>query len=166
MDRWVRTVEGPANALMWAAVAVVILMMLHVCADVAGKYVSRPIYGTIEVVSAYYMVACVFLPLAYVSARDRHIVVELFTRNLKGHRLRRWKGAVGIVTFAYVALLAWKTLEEAVERTAGREVWESSGSFIYVFPSRWMLPAGCAAMAAVVLVRLIGDLGPRPPDGR
>jgi len=151
---------------MWAAVAVVIVMMLHVCADVAGKYVSRPIYGTIEVVSAYYMVAAVFLPLAYVSARDRHIVVELFTRNLKGRRLTRWQGAVGIVTFAYVALMAWMTLEEAIERTVGREVWESSGSFIYVYPSRWMLPAGCAAMAAVVLVKLIRDLGPRVPDDR
>jgi TRAP-type C4-dicarboxylate transport system permease small subunit len=166
LDKWVRTVSGPANVLMWAAAAVVMLMMLHVCADVAGKYVSRPLYGTIEVVSAYYMVAVVFLPLAYVTASERHIVVELFTRGLKDRRLLRWKGAVGVITFAYVLLFTWKTLEEAIERTAGREVWESSGSFIVVYPSRWLLPVGCGAMAVVALVKLLHDLRRSMPDRR
>jgi hypothetical protein len=90
----------------------------------------------------------------------------MFTRGVTGRRLLRWKGIVGIITFVYVALFTWKTLEEAIERTIGREVWESSGSFIIVYPSRWLLPIGIGAMAVVVLVALINDLSRSMPDRR
>ena len=42
-------------------------MMLHITADVVGKFVfNRPLPGTIPIVSQYYMVIAAFLPLAMV----------------------------------------------------------------------------------------------------
>ena len=47
-------------------------MMLHVSADVTGRYLlRRPIDGTTEIVSAYYMVIVAYLPWAYL-AQERH----------------------------------------------------------------------------------------------
>ena len=52
-------------------------MMVHVTVDVALRYaMNSPIPGTLEIVSAYYMVAGVFLPLAAVELARASIAVD------------------------------------------------------------------------------------------
>ena len=72
-----------ANALAFLGGIAVVLMMLHICADVIAKYVfNSPIPGTLEIVSNYYMVATVFLPLALVERKNAHIAVEILSQHL------------------------------------------------------------------------------------
>ena len=47
--------------------AMILAMMVHICADVASRFfLSKPLVGTTEFVTYYYMVACIFLALPVV----------------------------------------------------------------------------------------------------
>jgi len=56
----------------------VILMMVHVCADIVARTITgASLPATVEIVSYYYMVLVAFLPLAWVERRGGMISVEL-----------------------------------------------------------------------------------------
>lgn len=148
--KWIRRL---GDALTVAGGLAVVLMMAHIVVDVAKKYLlNDPIDGTTEVVAAYYMVASVFLPLAYVTYTEGQLVVELFTGRMSGRPLSLLLAFTGSATLAYVLFVAWCTAEEAALRTRDGEAWETSVDLLVVWPSRWLLPVGLAAMALVVLV--------------
>lgn len=134
------------------AMILITVMMVHICADVAGKYLfNAPIDGTLETVSLYYMVAVVFFPLAYATQNGGQIMVELFTRKLSERARRYLDGGVAIFGFLYMSLFAWETGIEAVHRTQSGEIRETAQSLIIVWPSRWILPLSFALMAAYLL---------------
>jgi len=41
--------------------------------------------------------------------------------------------------------------------TVERELREISGGYLFIWPARWAVPLGCAAMALVVLNQLLKD---------
>lgn len=141
-------------------------MMLHIVIDVCMKFLfNDPIDGTTEIVAAYYMVSTVFLPLAYVTFTDGHLVVQLFTGGMAGRRLDLLTGFTGLVTLAYLLFVIYCTTDEAILRTADGEAWETSVELVAVWPSRWLLPIGLGAMAIIVLTqsyrRLCDGLRPK-----
>ena len=144
---WMRI---PSDSLAAISGVLILVMMVHVAADVFGRLAfSAPINGTLEIVAGYYMVAVVFLPLAHVSRGEGHIFIELFTRGLPA-RVRSWMDAgAATLTFAYVALMAWQTSIEALIQTEGGEMWETADDLIVIWPSRWLIPIGCALMAVL-----------------
>jgi len=159
MDGLKRVIDPPTGLLAWLGGLSLVLMMLHVVADVIGKYVFNwPVPGTLEVVAAYYMVMVLFLPLAYVTRGDQHIVIEMFTNRMKPRALAWLKATVGLLTFIYMAILTWKTGEEAIERTIDGEVWQSAGFNVVIWPSKWTLVVGCGLMAAYILAHILRDL--------
>jgi TRAP-type C4-dicarboxylate transport system permease small subunit len=142
-----------------------VVMMLHIVADVATKFLfNDPIDGTTEVVAAYYMVAVVFLPVACVTFAEGHLIVELFTSWMAGRRLSLLNGFAGLATLAYLLFLITYTGAEAFRRTLEGEAWETSVDLVAVWPSRWLLPIGLAAMLLYVLIETIGNL--RGDEGR
>lgn len=156
MERLVRTVS---NALMWVACLAITLMMLHVTFDVFGKYVFRtPVPATFEAVEVYYMVWLVFLPFAYVARGEGQIFVELFTRSLKPRVMGLIDVGAGVLALVWLLLLVWYSGEEAVTMTQEGEFRQISEGFIYMWPSRWVIPIGCAAMALAVVARIGQDL--------
>ena len=147
-----------SNLLLFVACVATFLMALHIMADVAGKFLfNAPIRGTLEVVSFYYMVIGVFFPLAYISRRRAHIVVELFTNWLSKRGLAMLNGIVGLVTCAFMTVFAWKTVEEAIRRTAMGEVWQTGYESMLLWPSRWILAIGCATMALCAILGALDD---------
>lgn len=142
---------------MWIAIIVGTLMMLHVTADALARWFSITLFGTIEIVSNYYMVALTYLPLAWIVKHEGHIFVELFTRNLSARNLLRIDTWVALLTLVYVIVVTWKTLESALEQTAIREQAESALGFISIWPSRWfvVIGFGCFAMQLIAQI-LIG----------
>ena len=147
----------------------IIAMMGLIVADVALKYLlNDPIYGTTAVVAAYFMVALVFLPLAHVTLTSGHLYVELFTQKLSERQLRPLFSLNGLLILAYLLFIIVFTLIEAVRRTGEGEAWETAADLMAVWPSRWLLPIGLAAMAAVVAVNLFRhwrDRGDKPEAG-
>ena len=159
MERLDRFAEWLSNAAMWVAVVITALMMLHVTADVAARNIlNAPLFGTIEIVSAYYMVAVSYLPLAWIVKNEGHIYVELFTRNLSPRILFRIDTYVAIITLVYVSIITWKTLESALQQTAIREHWESAWGFIAVWPSRWFVVIGFGCFAIQVFAQVVSGL--------
>ena len=157
-----RPLKRLGEGLAVAGGVALVLMMLHIVADVATKYLfNDPIDGTTEIVAAYYMVAVVFLPLAYVTFAEGHLIVELFTARLRGRPLAGLVGCAGLVTLADLLFFVYHTGVEAVRRTREGEAWETSVELVAVWPSRWILTVGLAAMALYVALALVRHFGRR-----
>lgn len=163
-----------SGLLMAAGMAAMLLMMVHVSLDVLSKYaLNQPIVGTLETVSSYYMVALLFLPLAEVTRRGQHIRVDVFTRWLPPRPLAACIALGLALCAAYAGVLAWRGGVEAVRMTAIREAWETALWDMEVWPARWFVPLGCAAMALVFVAQawdraafaISGTrLSPQPPE--
>ena len=154
-----RLVDLASWGLMAIGGGVIILLMLHITADVAGKYFfNKPIIGTLEIVSRYYMVACVFLPLGYVQIRRQHLTVEMFTMGLNRRRLAALDGIVSLAGLAYVALLSWLVFAQAVAATRDREILSLTFYDMPAWPARWILPVSFGLFAFVLVAQAWIDL--------
>lgn len=144
---------------MWLGLLGGALMMLHVTADVVARtVVGSPIAGTLEVASAYYMVAVAFLPWAWVAWREGHIRVEVFTRGLSPRKTAWLDAVVTLLTAAYVSLFTWQTFSRALQATRFGESWEAPTGLMPVWPSRWVLPVAGAVMVAYLLLQTIANV--------
>ncbi|KIZ46846.1 MULTISPECIES: TRAP transporter small permease [Rhodopseudomonas] len=162
---------GRASTLLaWIGGIGLILMMLHIAVDVVARYIfNAPLHGTVEIVSAYYMVAVVFLPLAMIERSNGHIVVELVTQHLPRRGQDVLIGFVALASAVYFGAFAWQTWSDALKKFAVGE--QALGSVaITVWPTRFYLPIGCGMIALVLVhkaLRLfVGDrsvLDPHAP---
>lgn len=143
----IRAIESVANRVSsfvsMIGGLIIVLMMCQVSLDVAAKYIlHKPIPSTLELVSAYYMVALVFLPLGAVTRDHEHLEVELFTQHLAPRKLAFFKLFGCTVGCVYAGVLFWNGLGEAIHQTEIGEVWETATFDIPVWGARWFLPLG------------------------
>ena len=131
------------------------LMMLHVTADVVGKYVfNSPIPGTAEVVASYYMVSAVFLPLAWVEIREGSIMVEILYDLLPGLGRRICLFIATALSAVFYGGFAWLSWAPAMKAWQIGEVVEGTWRVV-VWPTKFLLPIGLALAGVVMLLRLI-----------
>jgi TRAP-type C4-dicarboxylate transport system permease small subunit len=169
VDRLLKWIEWPINILLWIGLFAGFAMMIHVSVDVTGRTVfNRPFAGTTEIVSAWYMVAVCYLPWAWLTRHDNHIVAGVFERigtAWFGYWVEVW---VKVVMLVYVSMFAWQTWVRAVQQQRAGEVWEAAGGFIPVWPMRWILPISAILMGIYLVLRIIRDVRrgyrPRRPD--
>jgi TRAP-type C4-dicarboxylate transport system permease small subunit len=149
--------------LICVAALAAFLMMAQVCIDVFMRFVlGRQIEATIEIVSAYCMVALVFLPLAYVERSDGHIAADVVVQMLSPRTRFVLRRLVDAVVLIAMGILCYCTLVEAVNRTIEGELWRSGEALLPIWLSRWLLPIGSGAMVLTILARLIT---PQQQDG-
>ena len=158
MDRLLRWLEAPIHFFMWVALLGGVLMMAHISLDVAGRALWRPVTGTPEIVSGYYMIAVAYLPWAMIARNDGHITVELFTRALPDKVMVWLDIVVNIVTAAYVTIFTWQTWHTALKQMANQESLQIGGTYMIVWPSRFVLPLAGALMGLYLLVRVMRDI--------
>ncbi|SMF35574.1 TRAP-type C4-dicarboxylate transport system, small permease component [Tistlia consotensis] len=143
-----------SDRLVEIAGLVLLAMMLHVCADVAMKYLfNDPIEGTLEVVSYYYMVGSVFLPIALVELRRGSVAVDLFFNMMPARLKLVCVGAVLLASALVYGGLADVTWHDALKAFAKREV-VMGPIDVVIWPSRFALPASFALGALVCLWHL------------
>jgi TRAP-type C4-dicarboxylate transport system permease small subunit len=134
-----------------------ILMMLQIVADVSARWLTgKPIGGTVEIFSVYYLVALTFLPLATVQLDQRHIAVDLFIHHFSPRMQRLLAIFVALLSIACTALLTWYGLLDAMESLSIGEVIETAASVMIIWPSKFVLVLGIGAMILVLLVQLSG----------
>ena len=142
--------------ILWLAFLAGFLMMVHVSVDVIARSVfNRPIEGTSEIVTYYYMVMVAFLPWMWLAKTDGHIKVDLFVQMLP-ERAAFWLDVVvklGLV--AYLRLFTWQTALQAIRQTGRGEVQQAGTLYIPVWPTRWLLPIAGGLMALWVLLAVI-----------
>jgi TRAP-type C4-dicarboxylate transport system permease small subunit len=152
------SIQIPSSILAYIAGVFILLLMFQVVFDVAGRELfGTPIDGTLETVSFYYMVAVTFLPLAYVSHEEGHIMVEMFTRGLRPRRLAGLEAIIGIVCLLFVVVLVVQTWDAALESYDIEEMWETSDDLITIWPSRFALPIGVFLMGVYMIYRIADD---------
>ena len=152
LDRVLQFLERP---LLAVAGSLIFLMMLHVVADVVGRYAfSKPITGTLEIVSNYYMIAIVFLPLALVQRRNAHIKVEVFTNWFSPRTVAVVDVVATAIALTYVGLMAWFVTYEAIEHTLIREKIVIGVSLVPVWPARWFVPIGTGVFFLSLILSL------------
>lgn len=144
-----------SKVLLWLSGLALILMMLHVTADVLSKYLfNAPVPGTAEVVAAYYMISVVFLPLAYVEVANRSIVVEMIY-DLLPNCAKYPLDIIGtLISLAFFGFLAYLGVGLAEEAFAVREYVDGLWRIV-VWPSRFLIPLGMAVAALALLLRLV-----------
>jgi TRAP-type C4-dicarboxylate transport system permease small subunit len=147
---------GRAGDLLAVVAGIIlILMMLHITLDVLLRYFfTFPLHDTVEIVSTYYIVAIVFLPLALVERLNSHIVVELLTQHLPRRAQELLIACVSLASAAYFAAFAWRTGQDAVQKYAIGEVMLGTAP-ITVWPTRFYLPIGCGLITLVLLYKSI-----------
>jgi TRAP-type C4-dicarboxylate transport system permease small subunit len=153
-----RLMERISLALLWIAGLAITLMMIHIAADIVGKTVfHQPMTATLEIVAWYYMVATVFLPIAYIQLKKKHLMVELFTRNMSQRNLAKLEGLIAVLGAIYVGILFWLTLEQAIMSTIDNELQDVTYFDLPVWPSRWCLPVAVGAMTIIVVLQAVRD---------
>lgn len=158
MDGLYRVFSRIADGLMWLGCLALTLMMLHVTADVAGKYLlGRPIVGTLETVTHYYMVAAVFLPLGVVQKYRGQIIVDIATQHLPPRKLALVEGLVSLLTLIFLLLMVWYAGARAMEMTAVLEKVNAAHFPIDIWPTRWFVVAGAASCAVFVAMQIAND---------
>lgn len=159
MTRVSAWVARASRVLLVLGCCATLLMMAHVAIDVVAKLLfGKPIVGTLEMVTHYYMVAVVFLPLAMVQARRAQITVEVFTHKLPPRVTAALDGVVGFAGFAFLGVLAWMSGAEALSQTQLREEALSSHFPIEIWPARWLVVVGAALVALNMLAQAIADV--------
>lgn len=154
-----RAVEGSlrflSNLLIAVAGISLAMMMVHVIADVALKYLANaPIPGTAEIVAHYYMVAAVFLPLPLVELNNRAIYVDLFYHMMRPLLQRGCMLLAYGAQIAFFGVLAWQTSHDAMAAYAKGDLVEGIINVV-VWPGRFFLPLGFWLAVAVSALRFI-----------
>jgi len=132
----------------------VLLMMLHVSADIVARQVtSWRVPATLETVTYIYMVMIAFLPLAAVQARRQQIAVELFAELLPARVIFFTDALVGLIGGLFVLGLAWFSTALAWEQTLIREAAPSMASPVPIWPVRWMLVLAWVLVSLHLLIQ-------------
>jgi len=152
-------------AMLFLSGTAIVLMAFHVTLDVSFRlFFNSPIRGTLEIVSFYYMVSAVILPIAYLQIKNQHITVDLFYDWYP----KPLKAASYVVssslTAAFFAIFAYQSWLDAVRAFNSREVVMGAAA-IQIWPSRFILPISFAIMTLVTIFNLVVALsrGSVPP---
>jgi len=146
------------SASMIGAVCVV-LMMLHVTADVVGRYVfNTPLPGTIVIVANYYMIILAFIALGVTEEKRGHVSVDIFY-NLFPKKAQTGLSALGgLFTVAVIGALMIAGWSEAVKKTKAQTTMEQGSSLIEVWQSYWAIPIGAGLMLLIAAYHLVTTL--------
>lgn len=154
---WLIDMVARAGAVLGAAA--ILLMMVHVALDVVmRKLLGAPLPGTLAMVTNYYMVIAVFMPLALVERHRAHISVDVMMPILPARLGRCMRALSGLAAALFMALVAWRGWTDAVRD------WQVSASQVQgsavmpVWPAHFAVPFGAGLLAIALLLRLV----PRP----
>lgn len=154
------------RALILVAALALIAMVGHIGADVAGRYLfNAPIYGTLEIVTYYYMTAVTVLPLAAAQVAREHVIVEVFTQKLRASIRNGLDLFAAVLTVVYLSVLAWACLTAAWNAFQIREYHDLYFFTLSIWPPRWVLFFGIFGILVAVVVQLITrDYATTEPD--
>lgn len=130
------------------------LMMIHVVADVFAKYfLHMPVPSTAEVVANYYMIACVFLPLAYIEARGTAISVDLIYEQVNP-TVQRLMCKIGqLATLLFYMVLGWFSWDVAIRAYQVSETVDGLWR-VTIWPAKFLLPIGLVIACLILLLKI------------
>lgn len=141
-------------------VAAVILMIVHITADVIMRNLFLiPIPATGGIVGNYYMAAASFLPVALAGKIEQHIVVDVLYERLPA-AMQKWNLLLVRVVIAVAAgAAAYGFLLDALQKYQLNTYVLEMNVRIPNWPGYFMLPIGFGLWSAINIYRIITTLG-------
>lgn len=153
-----RLVERLSFALYVVAIATILLMMAHICADVFCRYVfGTPLHATLEMTTNYYMPIVVTLPVAIAQLRNEHIAVEVFTQYLSARSRARLFLVDALIVLPYLGAFFWFSFQEAIKKTLVGEFIFAIKFDLPVWPSRWVVPIAYLLLTLCILWQVLSS---------
>jgi TRAP-type C4-dicarboxylate transport system permease small subunit len=157
-----RALDRVVDGAMIVAEVAIVLMMAHITLELLVRWVFRHGLDAVpEIVSFYYMTAVAFLSLAYVTRGDGHIAAQVFTDALSPRHREILEGVIAIALGAFMLLLTWQLVVEALTMTRIGEIHQGVGVNLPKWPGRWIMSVGAAIMTlyafALGVRKLIGE---------
>lgn len=132
----------------------VILMMLHVVADVAMRFIfNHPVPATLEISQFWYMPMVIFLGLAVAERTDQHISAPIVYDRLTPRLKYEMTVISTVLSVLLLAGMSWFGLEEAM--TLMQQEAKGIGSGVAIWPTRFLVPIGCTMFALELISRLV-----------
>jgi TRAP-type C4-dicarboxylate transport system permease small subunit len=98
----------------WCAAAALAAIMLLMLCDVTGRYVfNAPVPGAGELIELA-MGVVVFGALPLVTARNKHIQLDYFSRAVRGRVQSAVNAFIALINAGIMAVLAWRILDKAL----------------------------------------------------
>ncbi|MEM8852971.1 MAG: TRAP transporter small permease [Pseudomonadota bacterium] len=148
------------RVLLAIACLSLVVMALHITADVVARAFNQQVVGTLETVSYYHMVIAVLLPLAFVERTHENIRVDAFAQLLPGWAQLGLYVVACLIGLFFFGALAWQSALDAYQSTVRQETIMSNFLF-YIWPSRWALPIAFGATCLATFVNLLKALAER-----
>lgn len=140
-----------------------LLLMLHVCADIVLREAFGVVLpGTLEVVSYFYMTTAVCLAFPAMQLTGQQVIVEVFLQKTSEDTRRVFDIVASCLTTAYVAFLAAGTGTAAWSAMLDGEMQLVGGHDLITWPGRWLVFAGFACTALVVIWQVWAQLRRQP----
>lgn len=157
MKQLSRGIGKITDALEIIAALALSIMILHIVLDVALKYLfNTPIPDVSSYVAHYYMVSCVFLPLAFVERERQAISVDVLYDRLSRSAKRRLAILATLATLVFFGLLGFQSLFDAMDSYAKGEFVDGATT-VPIWQGRILIPVGFAVALLVLLQRLVGE---------
>lgn len=133
----------------------VVMLMIHVNAEVVSRLLNYPLVGTIIFVCNYYMAFLVCLPLAFVERINGHITVEILTQTFPDSVQRHLYSLTYLLSAAVAFIVAWASWIEAVSKyKLGTFVMENDVP-IPIWHGYFGVPLGYGLLSLVLLVKFL-----------
>lgn len=148
----------------------VILMMLHIAAEVTLRYLfGITLAGTLVFVGNYYMIVVVFVPLALLELRGRHIAVDVVAQKFPAGVQRILAAGAKLLTAGVMGLLTIAAWEQALKKMQVGATVEQGTASIAIWPGYFIPVVGGGLMTLVALCRFVElalnrDLGLGPEE--
>ncbi|KRS11666.1 hypothetical protein XM53_15475 [Roseovarius atlanticus] len=137
-----RAILGLNRGFVLLAAIALLLMMLHVTAEVVARATGWvTLIGTLEIVSYYYMILLVMLPMGFVELKHEHIRVDLFVQMMPARMQFVLYLLSCVMCIVFFAMMFRQSLLDAWNSMQRKETIMSNFIF-YIWPSRWALPIG------------------------
>ena len=109
MQALLNIIQWISDKLKFIGAACLAGMTFLTCADVLGRYLGHPIFGSVEIVG-FMSILAVGLALPYTHQEKGHIGVEIITQLLSKKTQRIIDICTGIVSTVIFALISWRML--------------------------------------------------------
>lgn len=150
--KFLDVIVGACSVVAFLAI---LIMMLQIVGDVIGRYfLNSPIDGTMAIVSNWYMVAVIFLPLALVQRHKQHVVTTYFIDKLSPTMQRHMKAMGDIVMMITFAVFGYFAMEKALLCFDMGEFVEESYRII-IWPVHFFLPIGAWALCLQLIFDIV-----------
>lgn len=161
---WVRLIDTVNRVLFSVAAAAIVLLMIQVILDVTGRYFfNRPIAGTLELVTYWWMPIIVFLSLGWAQRRGEHVSVVILTETLSD-RLSKVVWTIGdLFGLAVIAMLITFAWEGAAKATAVQEAALGTAT-VLIWPIKIVAVIGLVSYFLQVVVTLYHRFRPEPDE--